>query len=100
LLRLLTNAAVLAPYGNQPLTNNEAWAAYKAFLADYRVELRMEEPPGLESRWKEFARQNTVSPKLWMGAYLAAFAISARCQLVTTDIAFRQFPGLDVLVLG
>ena len=33
-LRLLTNAAVLAPYGNQPLTNRQAWAVYEAMLID------------------------------------------------------------------
>ena len=28
LLRLLTNAAVLRPYGNPPLTNQQAWDVY------------------------------------------------------------------------
>jgi predicted nucleic acid-binding protein len=35
-----------------------------------------------------------------MDAYLAAFAVRAGCRMVTTDTAFRQFQGLDVLVLG
>jgi predicted nucleic acid-binding protein len=35
-----------------------------------------------------------------MDAYLAAFARTAGYRLVTTDVAFRQFPGLDVQVLG
>ena len=52
-LRLLTNAAVLAPYGNPPLSNREAWAAYEALLADDRVMLRADEPPGIEARWRE-----------------------------------------------
>ncbi|HEX9730012.1 MAG TPA: TA system VapC family ribonuclease toxin [Gemmatimonadales bacterium] len=99
-LRLLTNAAVLAPYGNQPLSNSEAWAAYDALLADDRVVFRTEEPTGLEPRWKEFALLDTASPKLWMDAYLAAFARTARCRLVTNDAAFRQFSGLDLLVLS
>jgi toxin-antitoxin system PIN domain toxin len=100
LLRLLTNAAVLAPYGNPPLTNSEAWAVYEAFRADYRVVLRVAEPTGLESRWNEFALRDTASPKLWMDAYLAAFALGAGCRMVTTDVAFRQFPGLDLVLLG
>jgi predicted nucleic acid-binding protein len=35
-----------------------------------------------------------------MDAYLAAFAIMAGLRLVTTDIAFRQFAGLDHLILA
>jgi toxin-antitoxin system PIN domain toxin len=99
LLRLLTNSAVLAPYGNPPLTNAQAWKAYEAFSADDRVTLRIDEPTQLESHWKRLAARNTASPKLWMDAYLAAFAITAGFQLVTTDHAFQQFVGLNLLVL-
>jgi predicted nucleic acid-binding protein len=35
-----------------------------------------------------------------MDAYLAAFAMSGRYPLVTIDKAFRQFKGLDLLVLS
>ena len=35
-----------------------------------------------------------------MDAYLAAFALAGRYSMVTTDAAFRQFRGLDLLVLG
>jgi toxin-antitoxin system PIN domain toxin len=98
-LRLLSNAAVLAPYGNPPLTNHEAWSAYQALLADDRIVLRTEEPPGIESRWKALAARDTASPKLWMDAYLAAFAITGRHRLVTNDAAFRQFEGLDLVLL-
>ncbi len=99
LLRLLTNAAVLAPYGNPPLTNREAWAAYDALLADYRIAWLAEEPRGIEARWRQLAVRDAASPKLWMDAYLAAFASAAGCQMVTTDSAFEQFVGLDLLVL-
>lgn len=99
-LRLLTNASVLAPYGNPPLTNREAWSAYEAFLADDRIAFRADEPAGLQLSWKEFAVRRTASPKLWMDAYLAAFALAGRYSMVTTDAAFRQFRGLDLLVLG
>lgn len=99
-LRLLTNASVLAPYGNPPLTNDEAWAAYQALLADDRIVLRADEPSGLESRWKQFALRDTASPKLWMDAYLAAFALSGGCRMVTTDSAFEHFNGLDLLLLA
>jgi uncharacterized protein len=99
LLRLLTNSSVLAPYGNPPLTNAEAWKVYEAFAADDRVALRIDEPTQLESRWKQLATRDAASPKLWMDAYLAAFAISGSLRLVTTDIAFRRFASLDHLIL-
>ncbi|MHB8450797.1 MAG: PIN domain-containing protein [Mycobacteriales bacterium] len=95
----MSNAAVLAPYGNPPLTNREAWGVYEALLADDRVAFVAAEPSGLESCWTEFALQDGASPKLWMDAYLAAFATAGGYRLVTTDVAFRQFPSLDLLVL-
>lgn len=100
LLRLLTNASVLRPYGNPPLTNREAWRVYEAFLADDRIAVQADEPVGLERLWKELAVRGTASPKLWMDAYLAAYALAGRSSMVTTDAAFRQFRGLDLLVLG
>ena len=99
LLRLLTNSAVLAPYGNRALTNAQAWKVYEAFAADDRVAMRVDEPIHLESHWKRLAARNTASPKLWMDAYLAAFAITADFALVTTDRAFQQFAGLNLLLL-
>lgn len=99
-LRLLTSSSVLSPYGNPPLTNREAWAVYEALLADDRIVFRADEPPGVESLWRAFAVRGTASPKLWMDAYLAALALAGGHQMVTTDAAFRQFRGLDVLILG
>jgi toxin-antitoxin system PIN domain toxin len=100
LLRLLTNASVLGPYGNPPLTNRQAWAAYQALLADGRIVMRSDEPTGLEAHWKRFAVRPTASPKLWMDAYLAAFALAGGYRMVTTDAAFEQFRGLDLWLLG
>ena len=100
LLRLLTNAAVLAPYGNAPLNNREAWGAYEAFIRDDRVVMQVREPDGLEPQWRAYAERPTASPKLWMDAYLAAFAFAGGHMLVTTDGAFKQFAGLDVMVLS
>lgn len=99
-LRLLTNATVLSPYGNPPLTNREAWDAYRALLDDDRVALKEREPSGAESRWRRFALRDTASPKLWMDAYLAAFAVSIGYRMVTTDTAYQQFSELDVEVIG
>lgn len=99
-LRLLTNASVLSPYGIPPLTNRQAWTAYQALLADDRIAFRSEEPDGLEALWRRFAVRGTASPKLWMDAFLAAFALSGGYRMVTTDGAFKQFAGLDLELLG
>ena len=58
-----------------------------------------DEPRGLEILWKKLAGPSKPSPKLWMDAYLAAFAVAGGYQLVTTDKGFKQFKGLDLLVL-
>lgn len=98
-LRLLTTKAVLAPYGIPPLRNKTAWSTYKGFLADERIGWA-EEPHGVESTWRAWASGSQASPKLWIDAYLAAFAKTGGHQLVTTDKAFKQFKGLDLLVLS
>ena len=98
-LRLLTTAAVFAPYGIAPLSNKAAWSVYEGYLADERIAW-VEEPRGLEASWKKSASSPKASPKLWMDAYLAAFALAGGYGLVTTDKAFKQFKSLDLLVLS
>jgi uncharacterized protein len=97
-LRLMTTASVLAVYGIDPLSNRQAWAAYEALVADERI-ICHPEPPYVEAIWKKLAARKTSSPKLWMDAYLAAFAIATGAQLVTVDKAFTQFADLDVMVI-
>ena len=98
-LRLLTTRAVLAPYGIPPLSNQAAWSVYDSLLADERI-VWVAEPSGLEASWRKLAGGSKASPKLWMDAYLAAFAMAGGHQLVTTDKGFKQFKGLDLLVLS
>jgi uncharacterized protein len=99
LLRLLTTAAVVTPYNTSPLTNAEAWKFYASLTSDSHISFAAE-PPDLASHWQRFSTRDTSSPKLWMDAYLAAFALAGGYQLVTTDQAFGQFSGLDLLVLA
>jgi toxin-antitoxin system PIN domain toxin len=98
-LRLLTTAGVMALYGEQPKTNSEAWQLYGTTLTDSRIVFEEREPPGLESLWRSFALRQSPSPKLWMDAYIAAFAVAADLRFATTDTGFRQFEGLDLLIL-
>lgn len=98
-LRLLTTSAILGPFGNPPLTNAEAWQVYEGFLADPRMAFAAE-PDDLERHWQQLAARDSASPKVWMDAYLAAFAMAGGHQLVTIDAAFRQYEGLNPVVLA
>lgn len=98
-LRLLTTAAVLTPYGIPPLSNKAAWAIYDGFRADPRITWA-EEPQGLEAQWKKWCGSSKASPKQWMDAYLAAFALAGGHQFVTTDQAFSQYKGLNLVLLS
>lgn len=98
-LRLLSTTKLLGAFGNDALTNRQAWGAYSALLEDYRVSFAPE-PPDLDSRWTHYGLRDTASPKLWMDSYLAAFAVAGGLQLVTLDRGFRQFEGLNLEVLA
>lgn len=98
LVRLLTTADVLRFYKIPALTNREAWRVVERFMEDERIAFA-DEPAGVADAWKGFAIRDTNSPKLWMDAWLAAFARCAGWQMVTTDKAFAQFAGLDLQIL-
>lgn len=98
LLRLLTTEAVLRPYGVPARKMAEAWRIHDALAADDRVTF-LAEPAGVESGWRRLTAGGPASPKLWMDAYLAAFAEAAGCRLVTFDRGFLQFKGLDLVLL-
>jgi predicted nucleic acid-binding protein len=91
---LLTTAAVSAPHGLPVLSNEAASAEHDALLKDDRIAFRADEPAGFEDQWRRFAATGAAAPKLWMDAYLAAFAVSAGARLTTTDAGFRHFSGL------
>ena len=99
-LRLLTNRSVFAPYGLPAFTNEEAWARYDALIADDRIVFRASEPDGLWASWREYSSRPTSSTKVWMNAYLAAFAREGGYRFVTADGDFRQYAGLDLLLLS
>ncbi len=99
-LRLITTSAVLGAYGIPALSNYDAWGVYKTLITDRRVAFRAE-PAGVESGWEKLASQKSASPKLWIDAYLAAFAIAGDFDLVTFDRDFAAFEkaGLRLLIL-
>jgi toxin-antitoxin system PIN domain toxin len=85
LLRLLTTEAVM---GDEVMTQPAAWAAYDRWQQDERVEL-MDEPSGLEPRFRILTRLPNPATKDWADSYLAAFAASGALRLVTFDRALR-----------
>jgi toxin-antitoxin system PIN domain toxin len=97
-MRLLTTASVMKIYDLDPANNQTAWKVFETYCDDDRIAFA-DEPPGIEETWKSLALRKTSSPKLWMDAYLAAFAINSGFQLVTADKAFTQFKGLDLQLI-
>ncbi len=98
-LRIATTPAILRHYGAESMTNRDALVALNQFLALPKVGFR-EETSDVAALWHRLAASSKAYPKLWMDAYLAAFALARGYQLVTTDKAFKQFKGLDLLVLS
>ena len=49
------------------------------------------EPPGTLLLWHRLAAHDTASPKVWMDAYLAAFAIGGGLRMGTLDRDFKNF---------
>jgi len=100
-LRLAATPVVLNAYGAEGFTNQDAAKLIKT-LSGLSTVSTLEEPSGLESRWLELAGLRSASPKVWMEAYLAAFAILHDMELVTLDRDFRNFEkdGLKLRLLS
>lgn len=101
LLRLASTPALLKIYGAEGLTNRDALVALAALLALPQV-CEREEPPGLLALWHRLASRDTASPKVWMDAYLAAFAIAGGLHLVSLDQDFKSFEAqrLNLILLN
>jgi len=82
-LRLLTTAAAM---NGKPLTMRAAWAAHDRLFADDRVAF-FDEPREIERRYRQYARQERTSPKLWADSWLLAFAEEAGGTVITFDQA-------------
>jgi toxin-antitoxin system PIN domain toxin len=100
-LRLLSTAALAKAYGVEPLTNSDALLTLDNLQALPQVSWQ-DEMPGVFGLWRTLAGLNSASPKVWMDAYLAAFAIAADLRLVTLDKDFKNFVphGLDLVLLS
>lgn len=99
-LRLATTPALLRAYGAEGFTNLDAVSLIAALSKLPNIRL-LPEPAELETLWYRIAGLPTVSPKVWMDAYLAAFAIRQEAEFVTLDQDFRNFEkdGLKLKLL-
>ena len=100
-LRLLTTPTICSTYGVSPITNREAWAKSEELLALPQV-VWLSEPDEIESEWSHCAALGSPSPKVWMDAYLAAFAITGGFNLVSLDKDFIRLQprGLQLELLS
>ncbi len=97
-LRIVSTPSVQQHYGSATITNDVAWEQWELLIALPQV-VWLEEPPGLDEFWEKHARRPSASPKVWMDAYLAAFARGHGIALATLDRDFLNFPDLSVKYL-
>lgn len=100
-LRLASTPAVLRQYGAQGLTNQDALVLLAHFQALPMVAFRAE-PPGIVPLWHRLAGLPQAAPKVWMDAYLAAFAIAGNLTMITLDSDLKQYEpaGLQLQLLS
>ncbi len=98
--RLASSPTLHKAYGAERMTNRDALLAMDSFQALPQVTQR-DEPPGVSALWRQMAGLDSASPKVWMDAYLAAFAVAGGLSLVTLDRDFNNFApqGLDLVLL-
>lgn len=100
-LRLLTTASICRCYDAPVITNPRAVEILRCWRSLPHILVLDAEPEGTRDLWLELAALPTASPKVWMDAYLAAFAIRAGLPLATLDHDFRRFEvnGLQLRLL-
>jgi uncharacterized protein len=94
-LRLVTQPAVMGVATHTPA---EAWSIYSAHLATGRVQF-LAEPTTIEIQLRTFALREGFHNRDWTDAYLASFAITSGCRMVSFDKDFSQYERLQFLQL-
>ena len=80
-------------------TAAEAWTIYSAHLASGRVQW-VTEPASIEVQLRALTLRDTFQQRDWTDAYLASFAMTAGCRMVSFDKGFAQYEGLQFLQLN
>ena len=89
-LRLVSTSLIQRTYASRTITNATAWSKCQDLLALPQI-LWLDEPEGFEVLWHRLAAIPSASPKVWMDAYLAAFAIRHDIEFVTLDSDFKRY---------
>ncbi len=71
---------------DEALTLKSCWQLFDEWMGTGQVRWASE-PDELEPRFRDQTSDSLVAPKMWMDAYLAAFAETAGLTLVTFDKA-------------
>lgn len=100
-LRLISTPHVFRAYQPGIVTNGAALVLFERLCARPGI-ATLAEPPGTVALWHRLAARDTASPKVWMDAYLAAFAISCGLNFVTLDRDFQTYEahGLRLRILA
>lgn len=100
-LRLITTPTLARTYQFPDIDNQQAVEILTGYHELAYVDF-LNEPQGIHGLWLRLASRKTASSKVWMDAYLAAFAILGKLPFVTTDKDFRQYisEGLDLQLIN
>jgi uncharacterized protein len=90
-LRLTTNKLVM---NEEPFTPKQAWAAYEELISQPRI-VFCDESAALPAQFKRYTLQSRLTAGDWTDAYLASFAKTSGCTLVSFDAGFSRFAGLS-----
>lgn len=94
-LRLCTQSKAFP----NPLSPHEAWITYRQFLTLPTIRW-LPEPPGLDDTYCALTCAPGFVHRLWTDAYLAAFAMTTDCRLVSFDSDFERYTDLKFLHLA
>lgn len=90
-LRLATNAKAMS---DKPFGLGEAWEIYGTYRELPEVRF-LHEAPEIEARFRGL----DFPQRMWTDSYLAAFALTAGCRIVSFDRDFSRFEELELLLL-
>ena len=93
-LRLITTRSML---GEDTRSLDDAWRLWDEVWEYRRIGFHPE-PAGVESHFRNYTQGSNASNKLWVDAYLLAFARAAGLRLVTFDRALAARSMLATLL--
>ncbi len=94
-LRLLCNSRVMEENTH---TLDQAWTKFDWLYANGFCDF-VDEPEGLTTAFRYYAKSNRPAVQMLGDAYLASFALVGELRLFTFDAGFRQFKGLDCRII-